>query len=140
MEGQQNHSGLALLALIVFGALSILIAGCGDSGEGNGTTITQQTLAATWDIRGTHYQGYAESGMISLGADGALNYELVQVNNNVPAQKPIILIGTGTWTFNGSSLTLTFDRGVVDEGIPQGNSTTFSMVCSNGWTLNFSRK
>ncbi len=52
----------------------------------------------------------------------------------------MILIGTGTWTFDGPSLTLTFDTGVVYQGAAQGNSTDFSMVCSNGWTLNFSRK
>jgi hypothetical protein len=141
MGGQQKKiKGFALLVLMMFGALSIMVTGCGDSGDGGATTLTQQTLVATWGITASHPQGYKENGKISLNADGALTYELVQVNNNVPALKPMILIGTGTWTFNGSSLTLTFDSGVVDEGVVQGDTTNFSMACSNGWTLNFIRK
>lgn len=130
--------GLALLALIMFGALSIMVTGCGDGGEGNDTTINQQTLVATWDITASSVSGLTQSGTISLAAEGALTYELVQLNPT--GQKPLILIGTGTWTFDAPSLTLTFDRGVILEGIPQGDSTDFSMVCSNVWTLNFSRK
>jgi hypothetical protein len=141
MGGQQKHiKGLALLGLIMFGALSIMVTGCGDSGDGNGTTLTQQTLVASWGIRASHGQDITQSGTISLKDEGALTYELVQLNLNPPGLKPMILIGTGTWTFDGSSLTMTFDTGVVDQGTPQGNSTEFSMVCANGWTLNFSRK
>ena len=141
MGRQQKHiKGLVLLALMMFGALSIMVTGCGGSDDGDSTTINQQTLVATWGITGSHTQGYTESGTMSLSAEGALTYELVQINNNIPGLKPSILVGTGTWTFNGSSLTLTFDSGVVDEGAVQGNSTYFSVACSNGWTLNFSRK
>ena len=132
--------GLALLALIMFGALSIMVTGCGDGGDGNDTTINQQTLVATWDITASSVSGLTQTGTISLAAEGALTYELFQLNLNQPGQKPLILIGTGTWTFDEPSLTLTFDTGVILQGIPQGNSTDFSMVCSNVWTLNFSRK
>lgn len=124
----------------MFGALSIMATGCGDGGDGNNTTITQQTLVAAWGIRASHDQGITQSGTISLSAEGALTYELVQLNLNQPGLKPMVLIGTGTWMFDGSSLTMTLDTGVVDQGTAQGNSTEFSMVCSNGWTLNFSRK
>ena len=132
--------GLALLALIMFGALSIMVTGCGDGGDGNDTTINQQTLVATWDITASSVSGLTQTGTISLAAEGALTYELFQLNLNQPGQKPLILIGTGTWTFDAPSLTLTFDTGVIYQGAAQGNSTDFSMVCSNGWTLNFSRK
>jgi hypothetical protein len=120
-------------------ALSVMASGCGGGDGGDSTAITQQTLVGKWDIRGSHTDGYSLTGKISLGAEGALSYELVQLNLNQPGLKPIVLIGAGTWTFNGSSLLLTFEYGVVSEGIPQGNSNNFSMVCSNGWTLNFSR-
>ena len=144
MERKQRHSkGLALLAWIMFGALSIMVIGCGDGGDGSDTTINQQTLAAAWSIRGSHDPGITQTGTISLNDGGALTYELVQLNLNQPGLKPTILIGTGTWTFNGSSLTLTlliFGSDVVHQGTPQGDSTNFSMVCSNGWTLNFTRK
>jgi hypothetical protein len=144
MGRQQRHiKGFALLALIMFGALSITVAGCGEGGDGNGTTITQQTLVAPWSIRASHSQGYTQSGTISLNDEGVLTYELVQLNLNQPGVKPLILIGTGTWTFDGSVLTLTlviYGSDVVHQGTPQGDSTNFSMVCSNGWTLNFSRK
>lgn len=131
---------LPLLALMMFGALSIMVTGCGGDDDGDGTTITQQTLVATWDIRASHTQGITQSGTISLSAGGELTYNLVQLNLNQPGLKPMILIGTGIWTLNESSLTLTFDTGVVYQATAQGNSTNFSMACSNGWTLDFSRK
>jgi hypothetical protein len=141
---QQKHiKGLALLALMMFGALSIIVTGCSGSDDGDSTTINQQTLVGTWGITGSHTDNYSLSGTISLSADGALTYELVQLNHNQPGVKPLVMIGTGTWTFDGSLLTLRlliFGSDVVHQGIPQGNSTEFSMVCSNGWTLNFSRK
>ncbi len=141
MERQQKHiKGLALLTLMMLGVLSIMVTGCGGGDDGDGTTITSQTLVAAWGIRASHDQGITQSGTISLSAEGALTYELVQLNLNQPGLKPTILVGIGTWMFDGSSLTLTFDTGVVDQGTAQGNSTEFSMVCSNGWTLNFSRK
>jgi hypothetical protein len=140
---QEHNKGLALLALIMFGALSLMVIGCGDGGDGNDTTINQQTLVAAWGIRASHDPGITQTGTISLNDEGALTYELVQLNLNQPGLKPMILIGTGTWTFDGSALTMTlliYGSDVVYQGTPQGNSTEFSMVCSNGWTLNFSRK
>jgi hypothetical protein len=124
---------------MMFGALSIMVTGCGGD-DGDGTAITQQTLVATWDIRASHDPGITQSGTISLSAEGGLIYNLVQLSSNPPGLKPMILIGTGTWTLNESSLTMTFDTGVVYQATAQGNSTNFSMACSNGWTLNFSRK
>ena len=135
---QKLIKGLPLLALMMFGALSIMATGCGGDNAGDGTAITQQTLVATWDIAASHSQ-ITQSGTILLSDNGELTYNLVQLNLNQPGLKPMILIGTGTWTFNESSLTLTFDTGVVYEAIAQGDSTNFSMACSNGWTLNFSR-
>ena len=141
MGKQQKHiKGLALVALMMLGALSIMATGCGGGDGGDSTIITQETLIGKWGITGSHTDNYSLSGTISLGDGGALTYELVQLNLNQPGLKPMILFGAGTWTFNGSSLSLTFDYGVVSEGIPQGNSNNFSMVCSNGWTLNFSRR
>lgn len=141
MGRQEKHiKGLALLALIMFSALSIVVTGCGDGGNGGGTAITPQTLVASWGITASHDPGITQSGTISLSAEGALAYELVQLNLNQPGLKPMVLIGIGTWTLDGLSLTMTFDTGVVYQGTPQGNSTDFSMICSNGWTLNFSRK
>ena len=139
---QKLIKGLPLLALMMFGALSIMATGCGGGGgnDGDGTTITQQTLIATWDITASHSQGITQSGTILLSDGEELTYNLVQLISNPPGQRPIILIGTGTWTLNESSLTLTFDTGVVYQATAQGNSTNFSMDCSNGWTLNFSRK
>jgi len=141
---QKLIKGLPLWALMMFSALSIMATGCSGGGgdNGDGTTITQQTLVAIWDIRASHSQDITQSGTIFLSAGGELTYNLVQLNSNPPGLKPMILIGTGTWTLNESSLllTLTFDTGVVHQATAQGNSTNFSMACSNGWTLNFSRK
>ena len=142
MGKQQKHiKGLALVALMMLGALSIMATGCGGGDGGDSTTITQQALIGTWDITGSHKDNYSVIGTISFGAEEALTYDLFQVNHNPPpAQRPIILVGAGTWRLNGSSLTMNFDNGVVYEGIPQGNSSNFSLACSNGWTLNFSRR
>jgi len=145
---QKKIKGLVLLALMMFTALSIMTTGCGgdDGGDGSsdGIAISQQTLVSTWDITGSHPNGFTYIGTISLSADEALTYNLMQINNNPPpGQRPIISIGTGTWGLNGSLLTLTLDSGlmsgIVYQGTTQGSSTTFSMVCSNGWTLDFSR-
>lgn len=141
MGRQQKHlKELAPLLVMVFGALSIIITGCDggdDRDDDNAATITQQTLVATWDIAASNPQGYTQNGTISLNDDGTLAYELVQINKNVPAQRPMVLIGTGTWTFDRTSLTMTFDSGIVYQGTTQGDSTTFSIICSNGWTLDF---
>jgi hypothetical protein len=138
---QRRIRGLALLAWTMLGVLSIMTVGCGGSSDNSDSTIiNQQTLVATWDVTGSHTQGFRLIGTISLGADGTLTHELMQINDTIPAQRPIILIGKGTWAFDGSSLTLIFEYGVVDQGTAQGDSTNFSMVCSNGWTLNFSRR
>jgi len=141
---QKLIKGLPLLALMTFGALSIMATGCGSDSrnDGDGTIITQQSLVAIWDIRASHSEGITQNGTISLNDGGELVYNIVQLKSNPPGLKPMILIGTGTWTLNESSLllTLTFDTGVVHQAIAQGNNTNFSMDCFNGWTINFSRR
>ena len=136
--------GITAGAIAVTGGVAVAAAGSsGSSSSGSsGTTpldpqITQQTLAATWGFTGSTASGSTVSGTMQLSSGGSLTYNGTQTN---PGQSPSTSTGTGGWTLNGSSLTLTFDLGAIYQGTAQGNSTNFSMVCSNGWTLNFSRR
>ena len=136
--------GITAGAIAVTGGVAVAAAGSssGSSSGSSGTTpldpqITQQTLAATWGFTGSTASGSTVSGTMQLSSGGSLTYNGTQTN---PGQSPSTSTGTGGWTLNGSSLTLTFDLGAIYQGTAQGNSTNFSMVCSNGWTLNFSRR
>lgn len=107
------------------------------SGGGSSGAITQQTLAATWGVTGSSAWGGRTSGTMELRSGGTGTYTITDV---LPGQSPNTYSGTFTWSLNGSTLTLTFDRGAVYQGSAQGNSSSFSMTCSNGWTLNFTRR
>jgi hypothetical protein len=109
-------------------------SGSSSGGSTGGGTITTQSLVATWGFTGSNASGTTGSGTIQLNSGGSYTYNYTQSNLQTPQT------GSGTWTLNGSTLTLTFDAGAVYQGTAQGNSTNFSMVCSNGWTLNFTRR
>jgi hypothetical protein len=137
--------GIVAGALVLTGGVAAVAAGSsggggGDSGGGGGTLdthITQQTLAATWGVTGSSTWGATTSGTIPLSPGGTYTYNLSTVQPGRPATTQT---GTGTWTLSGSTLSLRFDAGAVYTGTTQGDSTNFSMVCDNGWTLNFSRR
>jgi hypothetical protein len=90
--------------------------------------VTQQSLVGTWGVTGSTASGGATSGTMILTSGGTLTYNLAQT------------AGTGNWSLSGLSLTITLNTGVVYYGSAQGDSNNFSIVCTNGWTLNFSRK
>jgi len=51
MGKQQKHiKGLALVALMMLGALSVMATGCGGGDGGDSTIITQETLIGKWGI------------------------------------------------------------------------------------------
>ncbi len=136
-------AGIAIGGAVVIGGAAALAGGGGGGSSSSSsstldTNITTQTLAATWGITGTRpASGSTTSGTIVMSPAGTYTYSLTTIH---PGSSPSTGTGTGRWSLTGSSLTLTFDAGAVYNGTAQGNSTNFSMVCSNGWTLNFSRR
>lgn len=132
-------AGIALGGAAVVGGIAAAAGGGGgdDGGSGGDTTITQQTLVATWGITASSTWGATSSGTIILRSGGSYTYDL---NTTQPGQATTHEAGSGTWSLSGTSLTLTFDQGAVYYGTAQGTSQSFSMSCSNGWTLHFSRR
>lgn len=129
--------GRVLSFVSVMSLLSVAGCGGGDESEARslGTTITQQTLVAAWDVSGTHTKGSTTRGIITFRSDGSFGYDLDVAHSGATSRNGT---GDGVWTFDGSSLSLIFDVGAAYQGNAQGVSTRFSMFCDNGWTLNFS--
>jgi hypothetical protein len=94
--------------------------------------LTQQTILGTWSLNNSHTDGRTSTGQITFNNDGSMLARFIGTDYDYEAE--------GTWTLNGSQLTLHFDAGALYEGQASGDSKNFTLVATNnGWTLNFSR-
>jgi hypothetical protein len=145
-----TSTGMSTTAIVVTaGALAVAAVGggvaaaSGGSGGGGGndnggTTLTNQSIVASWGVTGSNVgSGATSSGSIQFNQNGSYSYSLRDV---FPSGAQPVATGSGSWNLNGSSLTLSFDKGAVYQGTATGNSTAFTMNSSNGWTLNFTRR
>ncbi len=115
-------------AVTVAGAGAAAAVSGSSSSDDGGSALTTSTILGNWGVSGSHPGGRTTSGNINFGSGGGYSYTLAGSGS-----------GTGTWSLSGTNLTLRFDAGAVYNGTASGSSNNFTMVSSNGWTLNFSR-
>jgi hypothetical protein len=96
--------------------------------------ITTQSLVGAWQVTGSSSSA-TTNGTITLNSGGTFTYSLLTNSSGGSSSQT----GTGAWYLSGLSLALAFDKGAVYSGTAQGTSSSFSMVCNNGWTLYFNK-
>ncbi|MFH1155989.1 MAG: lipocalin family protein [Pseudomonadota bacterium] len=134
-------AGISTAALIgaaaVIGGGAAAIGSSGGGGGSHGEVLTEGTIVGYWNITGSNAAaGSTTAGNITFNDNGSYTYVL---NSTFSDGSTNSSSGGGQWTLTGTNLDLTFDAGAVYDGTASGNSNSFTMVSSNGWTLNFTR-
>jgi hypothetical protein len=139
--GTIGFSTTTLVAAGVVGAAAVgggvAAASSSSSSGGSAQELTEQTIAGNWGVTGSHTGGSTTTGNVTYNDNGSYTYNFRTIFSNNSTSDDS---GSGTWTLNGDNLILNFDAGAVYNGTATGNSKSFTMVSTNGWTLNFSRK
>jgi hypothetical protein len=141
-------AGLSTVTIVAAAAAVGGVAAAAGGGKSGGSTsvsasptptaLTNQSIVSLWNTSGSHNSsGQTTDGKLTFNSDGSYSYTLVTHRTGGLADAPAQ--GVGTWALNGTNLILTFDRGAIYNGTASGNSVNFTMVSSNGWTLNFAR-
>lgn len=125
ISGWAIAGGVAAVAAVGAGA-AVAVSSSSSSDDG-GSTLTSRTILGNWNFSGTSKYGSSDSGTMVF-------YDNGRITANGRNSK-----GSGSWSLSGTNLTIHWDAGAVYNGTASGNSNRFTMVSSNGWTLNFSR-
>jgi hypothetical protein len=133
--------GVGLGVAAVAGGTAVAVNAYKDNKDDNdndsGEDLTEQTITGNWNVTGTSIYDWSTRGPVYFNENGSFTYDLT---NTEPDGTISNSSGSGTWTLNGSNLTLNFDRGAVYTGTATGDSDAFVMVDNNiGWTLTFKR-
>jgi hypothetical protein len=94
--------------------------------------LTTGTIVSSWIISGSSGANMA-AGTIQFLPSGILSYSVTETGIST------VETGTGTWALAGSKLTIIYDKGAIYTGTAAGTSANFTMVSTNGWTMNFLR-
>jgi hypothetical protein len=140
--GTVGFSTTALVAAGVVGAAAVGggVAAASSSSGGGGSSpedLTEKTIAGNWSVTGSHTGGATTNGNFTYIDNGSYTYNFSTIFSDNSTSETS---GSGTWTLDEDNLILNFDAGAVYNGIATGDSSSFTMVSTNGWTLNFSRK
>ncbi len=105
--------------------------------SGQGVELTEKTIVGFWNLTGSNNsEGSTTEGSLTYNANESYSYQFLTTYSDSSTHNGS---GTGTWILADDDLTLNFDAGAVYNGIASGDSDSFTMVSSNGWTLNFTR-
>jgi len=108
-----------------------------NNNNGTGEELTEKTIVGFWNINGNNNsEGSTTDGTLTYNENETYSYQFLTTYSDNSTYNGS---GTGTWILTDDDLTLNFDAGAVYNGIASGDSDAFTMVSSNGWTLNFTR-
>ena len=130
--------GVGIGAAAVAGGTAAAVSGGGGGGGGHDEPqdLTEKTILGDWNINGSSTGGSTTTGDFTFNKDSSFSaFFRVHYSDGSTEE----MSNVGTWTLNGTNLILTFDAGAVYNGTATGDSDAFTMVSTNGWTLNFTR-
>ena len=136
--------GLGVGAAAVAGGTAAAVSNASDDDDhggnnngGTGEELTERTILGLWNKNGNHSEGHTSEGTFTFNEDGSFSTYTVYTWTDRPTSESSDI---GTWTLNGTNLTLTYQAGAVYNGTASGDSDAFTMVATNNpWTLNFKR-
>jgi len=134
--------GVGLGVAAVAGGTAVAInSSDDDDGGGNNEPqdLTEKTITGDWNVTGSRPDGYTMRGDFTLKDNGVFTYNTI---STTPMGEESTQAGDGTWTLNGTYLTLVVNttNGAGFEGTAVGDSNAFSLYSAdNEFTLYLTR-